>query len=102
MIPALLLAAAVWAAPAGVDPSRWSALQAKSFQDRSDSLSKASIAARDSAARADSGAALPDSSRARSLPPRSLPLSQQMVFAGGFMVFVALMITSLQNLNPND
>jgi hypothetical protein len=40
--------------------------------------------------------------RVKKLPDRILPLSQQMMYAGGFMVFLALMITSLQNFNPND
>lgn len=36
----------------------------------------------------------------RSLPPRTLTLRQQVMFAGGFMAFVALMMTSMQNFNP--
>ncbi len=43
-----------------------------------------------------------DTSEIKQLPPRTLPFKQQMMFAGGFMVFVALMLTSMQNLNPND
>lgn len=43
-----------------------------------------------------------DSSDLKQLPPRTLPLKQQMMFAGGFMAFLALMLTSMQNLNPND
>lgn len=43
-----------------------------------------------------------DTSGIKQLPPRTLPFKQQMMFAGGFMVFVALMLTSMQNLNPND
>lgn len=43
-----------------------------------------------------------DSSDLKQLPPRILPFKQQMMFAGGFMVFIALMLTSMQNLNPND
>lgn len=43
-----------------------------------------------------------DSSDLKQLPPRILPLKQQMMFAGGFMVFMALMLTSMQNFNPND
>lgn len=43
-----------------------------------------------------------DTSDIKQLPPRTLPFKQQMMFAGGFMVFVALMLTSMQNLNPND
>lgn len=43
-----------------------------------------------------------DTSAIKQLPPRTLPFKQQMMFAGGFMVFVALMLTSMQNLNPND
>ena len=36
----------------------------------------------------------------RSLPPRTLSLRHQVMFAGGFMAFVALMMTSMQNFNP--
>lgn len=36
----------------------------------------------------------------RSLPPRTLTLRQQVMFAGGFMAFVALMMASMQNFNP--
>jgi len=43
-----------------------------------------------------------DTSEIKQLPPRTLPFKQQMMFAGGFMVFVALMLTSMQNFNPND
>lgn len=43
-----------------------------------------------------------DSSDLKQLPARILPFKQQMMFAGGFMVFIALMLTSMQNLNPND
>lgn len=43
-----------------------------------------------------------DSMDLKQLPPRTLPFRQQMMFAGGFMVFVALMLTSMQNFNPND
>lgn len=43
-----------------------------------------------------------DTSETHHLPPRTLPLKRQMMFAGGFMVFIALMMTSLQNFNPND
>ena len=38
--------------------------------------------------------------RARSLPLRTLTLRQQVMFAGGFMAFVAIMMTSMQNFNP--
>lgn len=58
----------------------------------------------------DAGAATPpapskpasDTSEIKQLPQRTLPFKQQMMFAGGFMVFVALMLTSMQNFNPND
>lgn len=43
-----------------------------------------------------------DSLDLKQLPPRALPLKQQMMFAGGFMIFLALMMTSMQNFNPND
>jgi hypothetical protein len=36
----------------------------------------------------------------RALPPRTLSLRHQVMFAGGFMAFVALMMTSMQNFNP--
>lgn len=49
----------------------------------------------DSARSADSTASKP-----RALPPRSLTLRQQVMFAGGFMTFVALMMASMQNFNP--
>ena len=52
----------------------------------------------------DSAKALSDSSAAqvkqRSLPPRTLTLRQQVMFAGGFMAFIALMMASMQNFNP--
>lgn len=38
--------------------------------------------------------------RKRSLPPRTLTLRQQVMFAGGFMAFIALMMASMQNFNP--
>lgn len=38
--------------------------------------------------------------RQRSLPPRTLTLRQQVMFAGGFMAFIALMMASMQNFNP--
>lgn len=43
-----------------------------------------------------------DTTQSNQLPPRALPMKQQLMFAGGFMVFLALMLTSLQNFNPND
>ncbi|MEN9306313.1 MAG: hypothetical protein RL173_245 [Fibrobacterota bacterium] len=43
-----------------------------------------------------------DSADLKQLPPRALPLKEQMMFAGGFMIFVAIMLTSMQNFNPND
>ena len=49
----------------------------------------------DSARLADSTANKP-----RALPPRKLTLRQQVMFAGGFMTFVALMMASMQNFNP--
>lgn len=38
--------------------------------------------------------------RKRSLPPRTLTLREQVMFAGGFMAFIALMMASMQNFNP--
>ncbi len=38
----------------------------------------------------------------KQLPPRILPLKQQMMFAGGVMIFLTLMMSSMQNFNPND
>lgn len=38
--------------------------------------------------------------RPRSLPPRTLSLRHQVMFAGGFMAFIALMMASMQNFNP--
>ena len=63
---------------------------------------------RDSILPTDSGKVAPsrvDSSKMaavekRSLPPRTLSLRHQVMFAGGFMAFVALMMTSMQNFNP--
>lgn len=52
---------------------------------------------------ADSTKVLGDSTaakRQRSLPPRTLSLRHQVMFAGGFMVFIALMMASMQNFNP--
>ena len=49
----------------------------------------------DSAHVADSSA-----TKQRMLPPRTLTLRQQVMFAGGFMTFVALMMASMQNFNP--
>lgn len=52
---------------------------------------------------ADSAKVLGDSAaatRQRSLPPRTLTLRQQVMFAGGFMAFIALMMASMQNFNP--
>jgi len=63
------------------------------------------LAARDSlgakipgsaASPADSAAKVPD----RQLPARTLTLRQQVMFAGGFMAFIALMMASMQNFNP--
>jgi len=79
-------------------------------------VSTVSVTARDTAAKAKDSAvaAAPvaptdtlskpkiDSSDLKQLPPRALPLKQQMMFAGGFMIFVAVMLTSMQNFNPND
>jgi hypothetical protein len=67
-----------------------------------------SRAVRDSILPTDSGKVVPspvDSSKMaavekRSLPPRTLSLRHQVMFAGGFMAFVALMMTSMQNFNP--
>lgn len=70
-----------------------------------------SAAAKDSLARSltDSGLVVTDSAktaldsaatRQRSLPPRTLTLRQQVMFAGGFMAFIALMMASMQNFNP--
>lgn len=44
----------------------------------------------------DSAAKVP----ARQLPARTLTLRQQVMFAGGFMAFIALMMASMQNFNP--
>lgn len=59
---------------------------------------------------ADSGLVVTDSVKAsgdsvattkqRSLPPRTLSLRHQVMFAGGFMTFIALMMASMQNFNP--
>lgn len=38
--------------------------------------------------------------RQRTLPPRTLTLRLQVMFAGGFMAFIALMMASMQNFNP--
>ena len=43
-----------------------------------------------------------DTTAIKQLPPRTLPFKKQMMFAGGFMIFLALMLTSMQNFNPND
>jgi len=104
LIPAVLLWAAFSAGlPPGVDASRMQDLQGKSFATTADSISRASTLLADSLALTDSAkTAVRDSSQLKKLPDRVLPLSKQMMYAGGFMVFLALMITSLQNLNPND
>lgn len=89
--------------PPGVSQSQMQQLQGKSFSTTADSISRASTSLADSLARTDSAAkVVRDSSQFKKLPDRVLPLSVQMMYAGGFMVFLALMITSLQNLNPND
>ena len=104
MILALLLGATFSVAlPPGVDAAKMAQLQNKSFADQADSIARASTKLADSLALADSAkTAIRDSSAVKKLPDRILPLSQQMMYAGGFMVFLALMITSLQNFNPND
>jgi hypothetical protein len=104
LIPALLLWAAFSAGlPPGVSQSQMQELQGKSFSTNADSISRASTSLADSLSRTDSAkAAVRDSSQFKKLPDRVLPLSKQMMYAGGFMIFLALMITSLQNLNPND
>lgn len=91
------------ALPPGVSASQMSQLQNKSFANQADSIARASTSLADSLAKTDSAAkAVRDSSQFKKLPDRILPLSEQMMYAGGFMVFLALMITSLQNFNPND
>ncbi len=37
---------------------------------------------------------------ARGTGPAALTLRQQVMFAGGFMAFIALMMASMQNFNP--
>lgn len=104
MILALLMGATFSVAlPPGVSASQMSQLQNKSFANQSDSIARASTSLADSLSRTDSAkTALRDSSEVKKLPDRILPLSQQMMYAGGFMVFLVLMVTSLQNFNPND
>ena len=75
--------------------------------DTSKAPATATKAVVESASAPDTGAvtatrAARDTSETHHLPPRTLPLKRQMMFAGGFMVFIALMMTSLQNFNPND
>lgn len=65
-----------------------------SLGGRPDSSAAGSRIASDSALR-DSSADKP-----RSLPPRTLTLRQQVMFAGGFMSFIAIMMASMQNFNP--
>jgi hypothetical protein len=104
LILALVMSATFSVAlPPGVDASKMAELQNKSFANQADSISRASTALADSLSKTDSArTALRDSSQFKKLPDRILPLSQQMMYAGGFMVFLALMISSLQNFNPND
>jgi hypothetical protein len=103
LILALLLGAAFSAASPAADPARMQQLQNKTFASQADSISRASTKLADSLALTDSAkTAARDSSAVKKLPDRILPLSDQMMYAGGFMVFLALMITSLQNFNPND
>lgn len=71
----------------------------------SDSTAKPLSSAHDSAsvrsrAPADSGSVPDSSAHKRALPERTLTLRQQVMFAGGFMAFVALMMASMQNFNP--
>jgi hypothetical protein len=101
VIPALLLAGAV-SALAGTDVSRLQQLQAKEFASQADSLARASTVPDSLAGRDSSRMSARDSTQLRKLPDRVMPLSRQMMFAGGFMIFLAVMITSLQNFNPND
>lgn len=65
---------------------------------RRDTLRSAS----DSAKPLPGGEGISDSlaKKPRSLPPRTLTLREQVMFAGGFMAFVALMMASMQNFNP--
>lgn len=70
-------------------------------QARTDSTKPAEATAASEAV-ATAAVASRDTSETHHLPPRTLPLKRQMMFAGGFMVFIALMMTSLQNFNPND
>jgi len=104
LIPALLIAARFSVATlAGVDAAKMQQFQNKAFASQADSISRASTKLADSLALMDSAkTAMRDSSEFKKLPDRILPLSQQMMYAGGFMVFLTLMIMSLQNLNPND
>lgn len=103
MILALLLGASFSVAPPAADPARMQQLQNKTFSSQADSIARASTRLADSLANTDSAkTAARDSSAVKKLPDRVLPLSEQMMYAGGFMVFLALMITSLQNFNPND
>lgn len=84
--------------PATTDsvPSSLSATpSSRSVPPLGDSLSSAGP---DSLALGASGT--PSPVAARSLPPRTLTLRQQVMFAGGFMAFIALMMTSMQNFNP--
>jgi hypothetical protein len=103
VIRALLAAGAV-SALAGTDVSRLQQMQAKEFSAHADSLARASSVSDSLAPRDSSKGAMSarDSSQFRKLPDRIMPLSRQMMFAGGFMIFLAVMITSLQNFNPND
>lgn len=101
MIGALLLAGAV-STLSGADVSRLQQLQAKDFAAQADSLARASSVPDSIAAKDSTRLSSRDSSQFKKLPDRVMPLSRQMMFAGGFMVFLALMITSLQNFNPSD
>ena len=101
MIWALLLAGAVHVLP-GADVSRLQQMQTKQFANQADSLARASSVSDSAAARDSTRLSARDSSQFKKLPDRVMPLSRQMMFAGGFMVFLALMVTSLQNFNPND
>lgn len=87
------------------DTSSRKAVATKAKADAPDTSSARAVATKATAI--DTGAmvatrAVRDTAEVHHLPPRTLPLKRQMMFAGGFMVFIALMMTSLQNFNPND
>lgn len=86
----------------GVDSSRGGvAVRYDSSEAGSSSLAVDSIKPRPDSLSSGSPRAPGDSaSHKRSLPPRTLTLREQVMFAGGFMAFIALMMASMQNFNP--